>query len=98
LQRFVSPRGARQNLFEIIHQRNSKNLRAKRLIDSSPHKVEQGVTRSEIKMQAVLEQNYIADALINRSSEAFGNKIGIIAKVFGCWLKELSRPFTDKYI
>jgi hypothetical protein len=45
-------------------------------------------------MQAVLEQNYIADALINRTSDAFGTKIGIIAKVFGCWHRELSRPFT----
>jgi hypothetical protein len=47
-------------------------------------------------MQGVLEQNYIADSIINRTSDAFGNKIGIVAKIFGCWHKQLSRPFTDK--
>ena len=47
-------------------------------------------------MQAILEQNYIANTLINRTNETFGGKIGIIAKVFGCWHKQLSRPFTDK--
>ena len=47
-------------------------------------------------MQAVLDQKYIANALINRTDNAFGDKIGIVAKVFGCWHRELSRPFTDR--
>jgi hypothetical protein len=49
-----------------------------------------------MKMQVALEQNRIAEALINRTSDAFGSKIGIVAKIFGCWHKHLSRPFTDK--
>ena len=45
-------------------------------------------------MQAVLEQNNIAKQVINRSQEVFGAKIGIFAKLFGCWHKQLTRPFT----
>jgi hypothetical protein len=26
----------------------------------------------------------------------FGEKIGIMGKLFGCWHKELSRPFTNR--
>ncbi len=47
-------------------------------------------------MQAVLEQNLIAEAIINRSEIPFGKKIGIIGKLFGCWHKEMSRPFTTR--
>lgn len=47
-------------------------------------------------MQAVLEQNLIADAIINRTEEPFGKKIGLVGKLFGCWHKELSRPFTNR--
>ncbi len=47
-------------------------------------------------MQAVLEQNLIAEALINRPEEPFGQKIGFLGKLFGCWHKELGRPFTNK--
>ncbi|MBX7171563.1 MAG: hypothetical protein K1X72_11450 [Pyrinomonadaceae bacterium] len=46
-------------------------------------------------MQAVLEQNYIAKQVINKTEEVFGKKIGIFAKLFGCWHKDLSRPFTN---
>ena len=45
---------------------------------------------------AFLEQNYIADTVINRAENAFGEKIGIFGSVFGCWHKHLSRPFTEK--
>lgn len=45
-------------------------------------------------MQIGLEQNRIADKVINRTNKAFGEKIGLIGKMFGCWHKELSRPFT----
>jgi hypothetical protein len=47
-------------------------------------------------MQGVLEQNFIAEALINRTNGSFGKKIGFLGTVFGCWHKELSRPFTSK--
>jgi hypothetical protein len=45
-------------------------------------------------MEAVLEQNYIAKQNINQSEAVFGEKIGIFAKLFGCWHENLSRPFT----
>lgn len=47
-------------------------------------------------MQAILEQNYIADTVISRTEKAFGAKIGLFGSVFGCWHKYLSRPFTEK--
>lgn len=47
-------------------------------------------------MQAILDQNLIADTVINRTEGLFGDKIGIFGKIFGCWHKELSRPFTAK--
>jgi len=46
-------------------------------------------------MQAVLEQNYIAKNIINQTEDVFGEKIGVFAKLFGCWHKDLSRPFTN---
>ncbi|MCY7345679.1 MAG: hypothetical protein LH614_05595 [Pyrinomonadaceae bacterium] len=45
-------------------------------------------------MQTMLEQNRIAAAIINRTNEAFGSKIGLFGKLFGCWHKQVSRPFT----
>jgi len=45
-------------------------------------------------MQTILEQNRIAKSLVNRTGESFGNKIGLLATLFGCWHKSLSRPFT----
>lgn len=47
-------------------------------------------------MQNILEQNRIAETLINRTKGAFGNKIGLTAKIFGCWHKHLTRPFTNR--
>ena len=46
-------------------------------------------------MQVGLEQNRIADKAINRTKHVFGEKIGIFGKMFGCWHKQLSRPFTS---
>jgi hypothetical protein len=46
-------------------------------------------------MQLVLEQNRIAEKMINRTENVFGEKIGLFGKMFGCWHKELSRPFTS---
>ena len=47
-------------------------------------------------MQGVLEQNRIAESIINRTEGEFGGKIGLFSKLFGCWHKKLSRPFTNK--
>lgn len=47
-------------------------------------------------MQGVLEQNKIAESVINRTNGAFGKKIGVVGKIFGCWHNRLSRPFTNR--
>lgn len=46
-------------------------------------------------MQAILEQNYIAKQVIDKTEETFGDRIGIFTSLFGCWHKELTRPFTN---
>ena len=45
-------------------------------------------------MELVLEQNHIAKTVLNNNEKVFGARIGIMGKVFGCWHKELTRPFT----
>ena len=47
-------------------------------------------------MNIVLEQNRIAQMVLNRTDRVFGDKIGIMGKIFGCWHKQLSRPFTNQ--
>ena len=47
-------------------------------------------------MNIVLEQNWIAQSVLNRTDKVFGEKIGIMGKIFGCWHKELTRPFTSQ--
>lgn len=47
-------------------------------------------------MELILEQNRIAQAVLNRTDKVFGDKIGIMGKLFGCWHKELSRPFSNQ--
>ena len=47
-------------------------------------------------MQGVLEQNRIAQSIINRTEGEFGGKIGLFGKIFGCWHKRLTRPFTNR--
>ncbi|MEZ5347190.1 MAG: hypothetical protein R2681_16710 [Pyrinomonadaceae bacterium] len=47
-------------------------------------------------MEAILDQGRIAEAIINKTDGAFGQKIGLVGKVFGCWHKTLSRPFTNR--
>jgi hypothetical protein len=46
-------------------------------------------------MQAVLEQNYIAQKDVNRTEGSFGKKIGFFVSLFSCWHKQLSRPFSN---
>jgi len=45
-------------------------------------------------MQAVFDQNLIADSLMKENDSSLGNKIGFFSKVFGCWHKRLGRPVT----
>lgn len=47
-------------------------------------------------MQAILEQNIIARELLNRTNGLYGDRIGVFASLFGCWHKEMSRPFSSK--
>ena len=47
-------------------------------------------------MQGILEQNTIAAAVLNRTRGSFGKKIGLMASLFGCWHKHLTRPISDK--
>jgi hypothetical protein len=47
-------------------------------------------------MQAVLDQGKIAEAILEKTNGAFGQRIGLFVKLFGCWHKELSRPFTNR--
>lgn len=46
-------------------------------------------------MQTVLEQNQAANPIPTQTENAFGAKIGLFGKLFGCWHKQLSRPFTS---
>jgi len=46
-------------------------------------------------MQTVLEQNKLTESFGSVSEDrTFGEKIGFLAALFGCWHKSLSRPFT----
>ncbi len=45
-------------------------------------------------MQTILEQNKIAESFVNQTNETFGRKIGLLVQLFGCWHKQISRPFT----
>lgn len=47
-------------------------------------------------MQKILDQNLIAEETINKTVGAFGDKIGVFTKIFGCWHKALSRPVSNK--
>lgn len=47
-------------------------------------------------MRELLEQNRIAEEMIKRTSEDFGARIGLFGKMFGCWHKRLSRPFSNR--
>ena len=31
---------------------------------------------------------------VNKTNKEFGTKIGLLAKLFGCWHRKISRPFT----
>jgi hypothetical protein len=46
-------------------------------------------------MQLILEQGLAAEKGRKRETDPFGRKIGLIASLFGCWHKRLTRPFTS---
>ena len=46
-------------------------------------------------MQAILEQNVIAERLIDRTADAFGEKIGLWLSFSGVKHRSLTRPFTS---
>ena len=47
-------------------------------------------------MEAIFDQGRIAESVLNRTNGAFGNRIGFLGKLFGCWHKNLGRPFTNR--
>jgi hypothetical protein len=47
-------------------------------------------------MQDIFKQNLIAISKEDRTDNAMGEPIGFFGKLFGCWHKDLSRPFTGK--
>ena len=46
-------------------------------------------------MQLLEDMNKVRRGSVDRSDAAFDEKIGVFGKLFGCWHKELSRPFSD---
>jgi hypothetical protein len=47
-------------------------------------------------MEAILDQNRITEITVSRNAQTLGEKVGLFGKIFGCWHKHLSRPFSDK--
>lgn len=47
-------------------------------------------------MSRMFDQNQIAMSVLNRTDRVFGERIGFVGKIFGCWHKSLSRPFTNQ--
>ena len=47
-------------------------------------------------MELVLDQNRLTEVATFSNDRVFGEKIGIMGKLFGCWHKELSRPFSNR--
>ena len=47
-------------------------------------------------MEAILDQGIIAKSILERTDGEFGKEIGVLSTLFGCWHKNLSRPFTNK--
>lgn len=46
-------------------------------------------------MQIPLGKTNFKELVINRTTSAFGDKIGVFGKLFGCWHKRISRPFKN---
>lgn len=42
-----------------------------------------------------MDQTVVIGAKAHEAEVALGTKIGLVGKLFGCWHKRLSRPFTQ---
>ena len=45
-------------------------------------------------MQIFLEQSLTSERVTDRNVSSPEKRIGLMGKLFGCWHKDLSRPFT----
>mgnify|MGYP003401755072 CR=1 FL=1 len=45
-------------------------------------------------MQLILDQNLPAANIVKNQTASAGRRIGLLASLFGCWHKRLTRPFT----
>jgi hypothetical protein len=89
-------RAAEANIFKFF---SSNKVQNKSLGASYQRMQSEGQTTRKIRgnfMNIVLDQNRIAQSVLNRTDRVFGDKIGIMGKIFGCWHKQLSRPFTNQ--
>jgi hypothetical protein len=46
-------------------------------------------------MQAVLEREFTGQAVSAKENSSLGKKMGLIAKLFGCWHRKVTRPITS---
>lgn len=50
-----------------------------------------------MQVEAILEKAHSADlSELTINEKMFEKPIGLIGRIFGCWHKELSRPFTNR--
>lgn len=82
---------SKQNYFTNFQQINCKTLFAARLKISEAHR---NSMREEKSMQTTLNWNKSKASGVKETDQAFGEKIGLLGKLFGCWHKQISRPFT----
>jgi hypothetical protein len=88
--------GAKQIFLKSYHQKHCKRIFQRRLKNRSNRKDFYKEEKRAFFMNQVLDQNRIAQSVLNRTDRVFGDRIGIMGKIFGCWHKELSRPFTNQ--
>ena len=49
-------------------------------------------------MQRILEQKLTLERVIDSLDDSPGTRIGILGKLFGCWHRDLTRPFSNKKV
>ncbi|MFZ1700094.1 MAG: hypothetical protein WBO10_09555 [Pyrinomonadaceae bacterium] len=47
-------------------------------------------------MQKILELSLTTERVLDRNDDSSRKRVGLMASLFGCWHKDLSRPFTTK--